>query len=68
MNEATRQLFDLTGRVIRTQPPGGDTDVMPGMGLEFVDIDEEKKSRLARFVDRLRAELPDAAPTKPSKK
>lgn len=54
--------FDLTGRVIRTQPPGGENDAMPGMGLEFVDIDEEKKSRLARFVDRLRAELPDAAP------
>jgi uncharacterized protein (TIGR02266 family) len=58
--------FDLTGRVIRTQPPGGENDAMPGMGLEFVDIDEEKKGRLARFVDRLRAELPDAMP--PQKK
>jgi hypothetical protein len=46
--------------VIRTQPPGTDSEAMPGMGLEFVDIDEEKKGRLARFVDRLRAELPDA--------
>ena len=53
------------GRVIRAHPPDTDSDQVPGMGLEFVDIDEDKKSRLARFVDRLRAELPDAvAPTK----
>jgi uncharacterized protein (TIGR02266 family) len=51
--------FDLTGRVIRTHPPDTDSDQVPGMGLEFVDIDEDKKGRLARFVDRLRAELPD---------
>ena len=54
--------FDLTGRVIRAHPPDTDSDQVPGMGLEFVDIDEDKKSRLARFVDRLRAELPDAMP------
>lgn len=52
--------FDLTGRVIRVQPATGEGDAIPGMGLEFVDIDEEKKGRLARFVDRLRAELPDS--------
>jgi type IV pilus assembly protein PilZ len=56
--------FDLTGRVIRTHPPDTDSDQVPGMGLEFVDIDEDKKGRLARFVDRLRAELPDAPPAK----
>lgn len=56
--------FDLTGRVIRTHPPDTDSDQVPGMGLEFVDIDEDKKGRLARFVDRLRAELPDAPPPK----
>jgi type IV pilus assembly protein PilZ len=50
--------FDLTGKVIRVQPfsAGGD---MSGMGIEFVDIDEEKALRLERFVDVLRRELPD---------
>lgn len=52
--------FDLTGRVIRVQPLDPNSDQVPGMGIEFVDVDEEKKGRLARFVDRLRAELPDA--------
>jgi type IV pilus assembly protein PilZ len=56
--------FDLTGRVIRVHPADPSSDQVPGMGLEFVDIDDEKKGRLARFVDRLRAELPDALPKK----
>src|SRR6266550_7335614 len=33
--------FDLTGRVIRAHPPDTDADQVPGMGLEFVDIDED---------------------------
>lgn len=52
--------FDLTGRVIRVHAPDPGSDLVPGMGIEFVDVDEEKKGRLARFVERLRAELPDA--------
>lgn len=56
--------FDLTGRVIRVHPPDPTSDQVPGMGIEFMDMDEEKRSRLARFVDRLRAELPDAMPPK----
>ena len=51
--------FDLTGRVIRVQPFDPAVDQMSGMGLEFIDIDEEKMVRLERFVDRLRKELPD---------
>jgi len=51
--------FDLTGRVIRVQPFDPAVDQMAGMGLEFIDIDEEKMVRLERFVDRLRKELPD---------
>ena len=52
--------FDLTGRVIRVHPydPEGSGPV-PGMGLEFIDIDDEKRARLERFVERLRKELPD---------
>jgi type IV pilus assembly protein PilZ len=56
--------FDLTGRVIRVQPHDPQSDQMSGMGIEFIDVDEEKRARLERFVDRLRAELPDMKPTK----
>ncbi|MGV3622973.1 MAG: TIGR02266 family protein [Archangium sp.] len=52
--------FDLTGRVIRVHAPDPDSDLIPGMGIEFVDVDEDKKGRIAQFVARLRAELPDA--------
>jgi uncharacterized protein (TIGR02266 family) len=56
--------FDLTGRVIRVQPHDPQSDQMSGMGIEFIDVDDEKRARLERFVDRLRAELPDMKPTK----
>jgi type IV pilus assembly protein PilZ len=51
--------FDLTGRVIRVHAYDPEGDQVPGMGLEFIDVDEEKRSRLERFVDRLRLALPD---------
>jgi uncharacterized protein (TIGR02266 family) len=51
--------FDLTGRVIRVHPPSTAGDHVAGMGLEFIDIDDEKRLRLERFVERLRKELPD---------
>ena len=51
--------FDLTGRVIRTHAPDQGGDIIPGMGIEFVDVDDEKKDRLAKFVEKLRAALPD---------
>jgi type IV pilus assembly protein PilZ len=56
--------FDLTGRVIRVQPHDPQSDQTSGMGIEFIDVDDEKRARLERFVDRLRAELPDMKPTK----
>lgn len=56
--------FDLAGKVIRVSEPGNDAGQTPGMGVEFVDVDEEKRSRIERFVDRLRIELPDAPPAK----
>jgi uncharacterized protein (TIGR02266 family) len=51
--------FDLTGKVIRTHALGSSEGEVPGMGIEFMDVDEEKRARLERFVDRLRKELPD---------
>ena len=51
--------FDLTGKVIRTHAADSTGDQVPGMGIEFMDVDEDKRARLERFVDRLRKELPD---------
>jgi type IV pilus assembly protein PilZ len=51
--------FDLNGRVIRVQPYDPSGEHVAGMGLEFIEIDDEKKARLERFVSRLRKELPD---------
>lgn len=51
--------FDLTGRVMRVNEFDNPANQVPGMGIEFVDVDEDKKSRIERFVARLRTELPD---------
>jgi uncharacterized protein (TIGR02266 family) len=51
--------FDLTGRVIRTHAHDPESEEMAGMGIEFMDVDEDKRARLERFVERLRKELPD---------
>ena len=57
--------FDLTGRVIRVSEFDNPSNQVPGMGIEFMDVDEEKRARIERFVDRLRKELPDMiAPSK----
>ena len=50
--------FDLTGRVIRSHPFDPGSNQVAGMGIEFIDVDADKLSRLERFVDRLRKELP----------
>ncbi len=51
--------YELRGKVVRVVPYDPRANVMSGMGIEFVDVDEEKKARLERFVSHLRAELPD---------
>ena len=57
--------FDLTGRVARVNDFDNPDNQVPGMGLEFVDVDEEKRGRIERFVERLRQELPDAGARAP---
>lgn len=52
--------FDLTGKVMRVHEYDNSTNLVPGMGLEFVDVDDEKRVRIERFVDRLRKELPES--------
>ena len=54
--------FDLTGRVARVNEFDNPSNQVPGMGIEFLDVDDEKRQRIERFVDRLRKELPDQEP------
>ncbi len=51
--------FDLSGRVARVNEFDNPANQVPGMGIEFVDVDDEKRGRIERFVDRLRQELPE---------
>src|SRR6187549_1325550 len=51
--------FDLTGKVIRVSEFDNAQNQVPGMGIEFVDVDDEKRQRIERFVERLRKEFPD---------
>jgi len=50
--------FDLTGRVARVHELEHHGHQVPGMGIEFVDVDDEKRLRIETFVQRLREELP----------
>ena len=49
--------FDLTGRVARVVEFDNHANLVPGMGIEFTDIDAEKRDRIEGFVERLRREL-----------
>jgi uncharacterized protein (TIGR02266 family) len=49
--------FDLTGRVTRVTPYDNTSNMVPGMGLEFVDVDDAKKNQIETFVARLRKDL-----------
>lgn len=51
--------FDLQGKVSWVNEFDNASNLVPGMGIEFVDIDEEKKSRIADFVEILRKDLPN---------
>ena len=53
--------FDLTGRVMRVNEFDNPSNQVPGMGIEFLDVDEEKRARISRFVERLRKELPEGS-------
>ncbi len=49
--------FHLAGRVVRVVAPDNAGNEAPGMGIEFIEADEEKRGRIARFVEKLRREL-----------
>jgi type IV pilus assembly protein PilZ len=61
--------FDLNGKVMRVNEFDNPSNQVPGMAIEFLDVDEEKRARIDRFVERLRKELPDEeAPPRSSAK
>lgn len=59
--------FELTGRVTRVTEVDNAQRQVPGMAVEFVDIDEGKRDQIERFVERLRKELPDEATIPPGR-
>jgi len=49
--------FDVTGRVTRVAEWDNRSNVAPGMGIEFTDLEGAKRDRLAALVDKLRSDL-----------
>ena len=49
--------FDLAGRVTRVAEWDNRSNVSPGMGIEFIDLDPALRERIETFVARLRREL-----------
>ena len=52
--------FQLGGRVTRITEYDNRANMVPGMGVEFTDVNEAQKREIEAFVDRLRRELDDA--------
>ncbi len=48
---------DLNGRVTRIAEFDNQANVVPGMGIEFTDVDSTKKEQIEAFVQKLRLEL-----------
>ncbi len=56
---------DLGARVARVSESQASASPGPGMAIEFVDVDDEKRSRIDGFVENLRQTLQDGgAPRK----
>lgn len=52
--------FQLAGRVARVTDFDNRANMVPGMGIEFTDVDDPKRREVESFVDRLRAQLEQA--------
>ncbi len=52
--------FQLGGRVTRVTEYNNTMNMVPGMGVEFTDIDEPKRREIEAFVARLRVEFEEA--------
>jgi type IV pilus assembly protein PilZ len=51
--------LELSGRVARVSAADNPENHTAGMGIEFVDVDDDKRARIERFVTRLRQALPE---------
>jgi type IV pilus assembly protein PilZ len=49
--------FDLEGRVAWVEKVGNGANVSPGMGIEFVGVDEAVRAQIQGFVEKLRSTL-----------
>lgn len=52
--------FQLQGRVTRVTEFDNSANMVPGMGVEFTDIDDSKRREIEKFVERLSRELDGA--------
>jgi uncharacterized protein (TIGR02266 family) len=50
----------LSGRVTRITEYDNRANMVPGMGVEFTEVDEAQRRELEAFVDRLKKQLDDA--------
>ncbi|HEY6099766.1 MAG TPA: TIGR02266 family protein [Anaeromyxobacter sp.] len=51
---------ELGGRVTRVTQFDNHANMVPGMGIEFTDVDDSKRREIEAFVERLRAQLEEA--------
>jgi type IV pilus assembly protein PilZ len=52
--------FDLQGKVSWVNEFDNAANLVPGMGIEFLEVDEDQSKRISEFVDKLREALPEA--------
>ena len=52
--------YQLGGRVTRVSDYDNKTNMVPGMGVEFTELDEPMRREIAAFVQRLRLEFEEA--------
>jgi uncharacterized protein (TIGR02266 family) len=51
---------ELAGRVTRVTEYDNKANMVPGMGVEFTDVDDPRRKELEAFVARLRVEFEEA--------
>ncbi|HEY6100316.1 MAG TPA: TIGR02266 family protein [Anaeromyxobacter sp.] len=49
--------YELAGRVTRVTEFDNHANMVPGMGVEFTNVDESRRREIDAFVDRLRRDL-----------
>jgi uncharacterized protein (TIGR02266 family) len=52
--------FQLSGRITRITEYDNRANMVPGMGVEFTDVNDAQKREIEAFVDRLRKQLEQA--------